>query len=157
MMLSNKLALLVVILTFIGISVAAWFLLSHQFQGSFGIYLLKNNEIVISEEDIVWYNRTSHEIKLTELGVKKIEDLQVSLHGSPFVMKINGETVYNGFFATPISSISLPPSDVVIETLVQNNIVKIQMGYPPSQFVGEDPRNNPKIFDYFQRINKIVQ
>jgi hypothetical protein len=112
---------------------------------------------VISQEDIVWYNRTSHEIKLTELGVKKIEDLQVSLRGSPFDVKINGETIYNGYFATPISSISLSPSDVVIETLVQSNIIKIQMGYPPSQFVGEDPRNNPKIFDYFQNIKKIVQ
>ena len=157
MILSKKSALLVVILTFIGISVATWFLLSHQSRGSFGIYLLENNKLVISEEDIIWYNRTSHEIKLTESGVKKIEDLQVSLHGSPFEVKINGETIYNGYFVTPISSISVPPSEVVIETLVQNNIIKIQMDYPPSQFVGEDPRNNPKIFDYFQNIKKIVQ
>ncbi len=157
MILRKKSALLVIILTFIGISVAAWFLISHQFQGSFGIYLLENNKLVISEEDIVWYNRTSHEIRLTELGVKKIEDLQVSLYGSPFVVKINGETIYNGYFVTPISSISVPPSEVVIETLVQNNIMKIQMGYPPSEFGGEDPRNKPKIFDYFLNIKKIVQ
>jgi hypothetical protein len=157
MILSKKSASVVVILTFIGISVAGCFLLSNQFQGSFGIYLLENNKLVISEEDIVWYNRTSHEIKLTELGVKKIEGLQVSVYGSPFVIKINGEKIYNGSFVTPISPISSPPSEVVIVTLVQNNVINIQMGYPPSQFEAEDPRNNPKIFDYFQNIKKLVQ
>jgi len=118
---------------------------------------LENNKLVISDEDIVWYSRTSHEIRLTELGVKKIEGLQVSVYGSPFVIKINGEKIYNGSFVTPISSIPQPPSEVVIETLVQNNTIKIQMGYPSSQFGAEDPRNNPKIFDYFQKVNKLVQ
>jgi hypothetical protein len=157
MMLSKKSALVVVILTFIGIAVAGWFLLSHQLQGSFGIYLLENNKLVISDEDIVWYNRTSHEIKLTEVGANKIQRLQVSLYGKPFVVKINGEEICNGSFVTPISSIPPPPSEVVIETLVQNNAIKIQKGYPPSQFGAEDPRNNPKIFDYFQNIKKLVQ
>ena len=138
-------------------AVAGYFLLSHQLQGSFGIYLLENNTLVISDEDIVWYSRTSHEIRLTELGVKKIEGLQVSVYGSPFVIKINGEKIYNGSFVTPISSIPQPPSEVVIETLVQNNTIKIKMGYPPSQFGAEDPRNNPKIFDYFQNIKKLIQ
>jgi len=71
--------------------------------------------------------------------------------------EINGEKIYNGSFVTPISSIPQPPSEVVIETLVQNNTINIQMGYPPSQPGVEDPRNNPKIFDYFQKVKKLVQ
>jgi hypothetical protein len=105
----------------------------------------------------VWYNRTSHEIRLTELGVKNIEGLQVSVYGNPFAAKIGGVQIYNGLFVTPISSISQPPSEVVIETVVHNNTIKIQMGYPPSQFGAEDPRNNSKIFDCFQSIKKLVQ
>ncbi|MCX6658925.1 MAG: hypothetical protein NTX81_00885, partial [Candidatus Bathyarchaeota archaeon] len=117
----------------------------------------ENNKLVISDEDIVWYSRATHEIRLTELGVGKIEGLQVSVFGSPFVIKINGEKIYNGSFVTPISSMPPPPSEVVIETLVQNSTIKLQMGYPPSQFGAEDPRNNPKIFDYFQSIKKLIQ
>jgi len=147
------------VVAIVGIAVAGYFLPSHQPQGSFGIYLLENNKLVISDEDIVWYSRATHEIRLTELGAKKIEGLQVPMHGSPFVVKIGGEKIYNGLFVTPISSISQPPSEAVIETLtlVQNNTIKIQMGYPPSQFGAEDPRNNPKIFDYFQSIKKLIQ
>jgi hypothetical protein len=145
------------VVAIVGFAVAGYFLLTHQLQGSFGIYLLENNKLVISDEDIVWYSRATHEIRLTELGVGKIEGLQVSVFGSPFVIKINGEKIYNGSFVTPISSIPPPPSEVVIETLVQNNTIKIQMGYPPSQFGAEDPRNNPKIFDYFQNIRKLIQ
>ena len=145
------------VVAIVGFAVAGYVLLSHQSQECFGIYLIENNKLVISDEDIVWYNRTSHEIRLTELGVKKIEELQVSVYGNPFVVKIGGEKIYNGLFVTPISSVSQPPSEVVIETVVQNNTIKIQMGYPPSQSGAEDPRNNSKIFDHFQSINKLVQ
>ncbi len=149
------------ILLFAGIvAVLGWSILSQQLQvlkESFGIYLLESNELVISDEDIVWYNKTSHEIELTEGGVEKIEALHVSLYGSPFVVKINGEEIYNGSFVTPISSIPVPPSEVVIETLVQDNIIKMQRGYPASQFGDQDSRNNPKIFGYFQKIGKLTQ
>ena len=145
------------VIAIVSFAVTGYLLSSHQLQGGFGIYLTENNTLAISDEDIVWYNRTSHEIKLTEEGVKKIEGLQVSLYGSPFVTEISGEKIYSGYFVTPISSISQPPSEVVIETLVQNNTIKIQIGYPPSQFAAEDPRNNPKIFDHFQNIKKLVQ
>jgi len=145
------------VVAIVGFAVAGYFLLSHQSQGCFGIYLTESNKLVISDEDIVWYNRTSHEIRLTELGVKNIEGLQVSVYGNPFAAKIGGVQIYNGLFVTPISSISQPPSEVVIETVVHNNTIKIQMGYPPSQFGAEDPRNNSKIFDCFQSIKKLVQ
>jgi len=146
-----------VIGSFIAIVVFAvtGYFLSSQPQRSFGIYLLENNKLVISEEDIVWYNRTSHEVRLTELGVKKIKELQVLMHGSPFVIKINGENICNGSFVSPISSF-LPPS-VVIVTLVQDNTIKIQRGYPSSQLGAEDPRDNPKILEYFQKVKKLVQ
>ena len=145
------------VVAIVGFAVAGYFLPSHQPQGSFGIYLLENNKLVISDEDIVWYSRATHEIRLTELGAKKIEGLHVSVYGDPFVVKIGGEKIYNGLFVIPLSSVGQQPSEAVIETLVQNNTIKIQMGYPPSQFGAEDPRNNPKIFDYFQSIKKLIQ
>jgi hypothetical protein len=125
-------------------------------RGRFGIYLSETNKLVISDQDIVWYNKTSYEIKLTLEGVGKIKALPVSVFGAPFVVRIDGIEVCNDSFVTPISSIPAPPSEIIIETLVQNDTIHIQMGYPPSQFAGQDPRNNPKIFDYFQAIGKLV-
>ena len=125
-------------------------------RGRFGIYLSETNKLAISDQDIVWYNKTSYDIKLTLEGVEKIKALPVSVFGAPFVVRIDGIEVCNGSFVTPISSIPAPPSEIIIETLVQNDTIHIQMGYPPSQFGGQDLRDNPKIFDYFQAIGKLV-
>jgi len=147
------------VILFVGIAVfGGWFILKNQLQISregFGIYLLENDELVISDKDIISYNKTSHEIKLTEYGIKKIEALKVPLQGSPFVVKINDEKIYNGSFVTPISSIPPPPSEVVIVTLVSdNNTIQIEKGYPTPNV---DPRNNSQLFDYFQKVGKLIQ
>ena len=123
-------------------------------EGGFGIYLLGSGELVISDREIVSYNKTSHEIELTEAGVAKIEGLQVPVNGTGFVVKVEGEEIYRGAFWTPISS--LPYNGVVIETVVTDDSVKIEAGYPSSQFQGEDPRDNPKIFDYLSRLGKLT-
>jgi len=147
---------------FVGIAVVGgWFVLSSQLQTSnegFGIYLSQNNELVISDRDIVSYNKTSHEIKLTEEGVRKIEALsfEVPMYGKPFVVKLNDREIYNGSFWSPISSVAV--SRIVIDTFVQDNTIRIEAGYPSSEFFeGIDPRNNSEIFEFFRRIGKLTQ
>ena len=147
-----------VVLVIAGITcVIIGFVLSNQLQISkerFGIYLSENDELVISDKDIVSYNKTSHEIKLNEEGIEKIKALKVHVSGSPFVIKLNGKEIYNGSFWTPISS--KPYSGIVI--LIQDNTIKIETGYPSSEFFeGIDPRNNSEIFDYFQKVGKLTQ
>ena len=123
-------------------------------EGGFGIYLLESGELVISDIEIVSCNKTSHEIKLTDAGVAEMEGIHVPLNGTDFVIKVEGEEIYRGAFWSPISSI--PYHGTVIETLVTDNTVKIQAGYPPSQFQGEDPRDNPEIFDYLSKLGKLI-
>ncbi|MEJ2271956.1 MAG: hypothetical protein P8X91_05660 [Candidatus Bathyarchaeota archaeon] len=103
---------------------------------------------MISENEIIGYNRSSHEIILTDEGIKKIENLSQSLplDGKPFVLRINGEDIYEGWFWSPVSSIHC--SEIVIQTRVRNNIIQITTGYPESQFQGEDPRNNSTILTH---------
>lgn len=120
----------------------------------FGIYLLESDELVISEQEIIYYNKTSHEIKLTDTGVEKIEDLQVPVNGADFVIKVEGEEIYRGAFWSPISSLSY--NGFVIETLVTDNSIKIVVGYPSSQFQGEDARENTKIFNYLEKVGKLT-
>ncbi len=133
------------------------FILKNQpqiLEKGFGIYLLENGELVISDDDIVSYNKYSHEIELTEEGVEKIEALNVPLSGRPFIVKINGEQIYNGSFWSPISS--KPHSGIIIETLFQNNTIKIEKGYPTSEFFeGLDLRNHPKVFNYLEKVEKL--
>lgn len=158
---SDKIISIVLVLTFIGVAaVVGWFIISHQSQvskESFGIYLLEDNKLVISDEDIVWYNKTSHEIKLTQYGVEKIRAIEVPVSGRPFVIKLSDKEIYNGSFWASFSSMSY--SGIVIDVLkIQNNIIKIEKGYPtPEFFEGKDPRNNSEIFDYFQKIGKLTQ
>lgn len=144
---------------FLIIVIGGWWILHSAPQvltERFSIYILDTNEIIISDEDIVYYKKTSHDIKLTEEGAEKIEQLslKVPLNGTKFMIKVNGEEIYGGWFWSPISSI--PCSGVVIMTLVRNETIKIETGYPSSHFRGEDPRKNLTVLNHFQALGKLV-
>lgn len=118
----------------------------------FTITLQESVEPVISDRDIITYNQTSHEITLTEQGHEKIKAMQISIAGKPFVVKLNGNELYNGSFWTPISS--KPYTGIVILFFTKNNINRIQTGYPtPEYYEGTDPRNNPEILNHFNDVD----
>lgn len=146
----------IAVLTLAGAAVAGWLFLSQQPKG-FGIYLSESNELVVSDEDVVWYNKTSHEIRLTAGGVEKIRALRVPVAGIPFVIKIDGKEIYAGSFWTSVSSLNY--SGIVVDVLkIRDDTIKIEKGYPsPEFFKGVDPRNSSEVFDYFQKIGKLVQ
>jgi hypothetical protein len=123
----------------------------------FGIYILENNELVISDNEIVWYDKTSYQIKLTEEAAKKISSLEVPVAGIPFAARIDGEEIYTGSFWVSFSSLSY--SGIVMDALrIQNNTISIDLGYPSSQFFeGVDNRNDPRILDHFQKLGKLRQ
>ncbi|MEM2931099.1 MAG: hypothetical protein QW797_09625 [Thermoproteota archaeon] len=146
----------VAVLSLAGVTIVGQLFFSQQPQRGFGIYLSESDELVISDEDIVWYNKTSHEIRLTAGGVEKIKALRVPVTGIPFVIKIDGKKIYDGSFWVSISSLSY--SGIVIDTLkIQDDTIKIEKGYPsPEFFEGVDPRNNSEVLDHFQKIGKLV-
>ena len=123
----------------------------------FGIYLLENNELVISDDEILWYNKTSYQIKLTEEGTKKISSLNIPVTGSLFMAKIDSEEIYTGSFCVSFSSLSY--SGIVIDALrIQNNTLSIDLGYPSPQFFkGIYNRNDSRIIDHFQKLGKMKQ
>ncbi len=121
----------------------------------FGIYLLENNELVISDNEIRWYDKTNYQIKLTEEAAKKISSLEVPMSGSPFVVRIDDEEIYAGSFWVSFSSLSY--SGIVMDILrIHNNSISIDLGYPFSQFFkGVDNRNDPRILDHFEQRGKL--
>jgi hypothetical protein len=50
----------------IGIAVSGLFLFNQKPQQGFGIYLSHNNQVVLTDEDVVWYNKSSHQMNLIE-------------------------------------------------------------------------------------------
>jgi len=123
----------------------------------FGIHLLSSGDLVISDGDIVSYNRTSYEMVLEETGVARIRELgRIPVNGTGFVVMVDGHAVYTGAFWTPISSIGYDGVVLMIEIPVQNAL-KFELGYP-GRFSGiSDPRDDARIADVFRSLGKLVQ
>ena len=94
---------------------------------------------------------------MTDEGARKIKSLKVGVYGEPFAVKLDDTEIYNGSFWSPISSVSY--AGIIIETYFysNDNIIKLEKGYPPDSFQIADPRGDPRIFDHFQRIGKLKQ
>lgn len=161
MIMKQKKIISIEICCIILILVVTWFFINNSSQISkekFGIYLFENNELVVSDKDILSYNKTSHIIKLTEDGANKINNLFVGVYGKPFVMILNGKEMYNGSFWTSISSVSYSGVVILIDDVSINNSIAIQLGYPSLGFYdGKYLINNSEIFYYFERLGKLIK
>jgi hypothetical protein len=144
------------------IIVGVWFILNDLYlssSGEFGLYLMENGELIISDQDILSYNKTIHEIKLTRGGVERLKSLD--LYQRNFVIKLSGVEMYEGAFWSYLSSRIYEGVVILDIHLIQEDVTDtmiIEPWYPPELFNGpEDPRLNTKIFNYFQKIGKLTQ
>jgi hypothetical protein len=162
----NRIIVLALVVMLIGVAVIlGWLILGNQLQGQkgFGVYLSENNELVISDKDIMFYNWTSHHIRLNGEGIDRVKgiDFFKKLYHKSFVVMLNGREMYNGSFWSDMDSMSYSGVAIMDPLAVQNNMtdtLRIEPCYPSLQFCkGADPRSNPEIFDYFQSIGKLVQ
>lgn len=107
---------------------------------------------IISYDDIISYDTTSHILKLTySRDSLKSKIGQIGVYGKSFLVTLDSSKIYGGWFWTPISSI--PCHWVVIEPdcsfdSLKLNEIRIKLGYPnEDHFKGEDPRSNKEIFN----------
>ena len=142
--------------------IGGWFILYNLIlssPGEFGIYLVENGELIISDRDIISYNKTRHEIKLTKGGIERLKALD--LYQRNFVIKLNGIEMYEGAFWSNLSSRIYEGVVILDIHLIQEEVtdsITIEPWYPPTLFKGtEDPRLNTEIFNYFQKIGKLTQ
>jgi hypothetical protein len=139
-----------------------WIYVSYDIQipnSGFTIYLCEDNTIVILDKDVLSYNRSNHEMRLSVESAIRLERMKEKLHGR-FMIRINGEDVYGGVILPPTISRSYPCSEViiVIPSLLEScRNVKLQMGYPECQPLDNDPRYNLRIFEYFGTEGKLIQ
>ena len=142
-------------------ALSLWVVLSIQSPlpvGGFAIITPQDGSIVVKDGDIVSYNAISHELILTGECVERIRGMKGYLEGS-FAITVDGEEVLSGIFVPPIISRSYPSSQVVIiyPTFDSNySVMRMQMGYPWDGLVSQDPRDDPRIAQYFEATGRLV-
>jgi hypothetical protein len=142
-------------------------------QEGFAIYLTKDDipvsqmealshveiadEPVISSDDIISYNKETHEIELTANAYERVQALKVPTSGKSFVVCVDKGLIYWGAFWTPVSSQSFNGVTIWVPAFSQQeDTIKIELGYPSASFFqGEDPRANPQIFESLEKAGKL--
>jgi hypothetical protein len=120
--------------------------------------LVLKTEPILSSDDIVAYDRTSHSIELTRAAfarVLQIFPIPAELDGIPFVVCVAKERIYYGAFWTPRSAITYDGVVIMQPFNTDKPIVQISLGYPVSGvFTGKDPRADPRIMTDLERTKK---
>ena len=111
---------------------------------------------IISIDDIVAYNAQIHEIKLSDEAFERISQLEVPVIGKSFLVCVDKAPIYWGAFWTPISSMSFDGVTIWKPMSLEQNTIKLELGYPSSSFYeGEDPRANPVIMQSLEKADKL--
>ena len=115
------------------------------------------DEPLISIDDIVRYDKTTHEIQLTDEGYEKIHNLSIPTNGKAFVVCVNGEKIYSGAFWAAYSSLSF--DEIIIDPLLatkESPVIQITLGYPGSSFFqGKDLRSDSRIMQVLEEAGKL--
>jgi hypothetical protein len=137
---------------------------SHPSESGFRLISLKDNTLLISDADILSYNWTSQEIALTDGASQRLIQMGENLYSftDGFVIKIDGEVVYEGVFRSAyMSAIPEPPKISIIYPSMlfpsesQNNHA-IRMFFPGCQPPSDQPEKNLKLTQHFEAVNKIT-
>jgi hypothetical protein len=115
---------------------------------------------IISLDDIVAYDATTHEIQLADSAYQRVGGLEVPVQGLPFVVCAGSERIYGGAFWVSYSSLGYEGIVIDIFPAIANDpgqTLRIQLGYPESLelFVGEDPRSHPRILESLEAVGKL--
>ncbi len=129
----------------------------------FTLTFLENNILLISDADIVYYNRTSQEIAIKEIASERLVNMGNKLYNfTGFIIRIDGEEVYQGVFRSAIMS-AIPGSpricvlfpSMFLESGIENNNA-IRMFYPGFEAPSDQTEANTKFIDYFAQANKLI-
>ena len=129
----------------------------------FTLTFIENNVLLISDADVISYNVTSQEIAITEIASERLVNIGNELYNfTGFVIRIDGEEVYQGVFRSAImSAIPGPPRICVLfpsmflQLGIENNNA-IRIFYPGFEPPSDQSEANAKFSEYFARANKLI-
>jgi hypothetical protein len=129
----------------------------------FRLIFLEDNALLISGSDIVSYNLTSQEIAITEAASERLANMGDELYSfTGFLIKIDGEEVYQGVFRSAfMSAIPGPPKICILfpsmhlQSGIENHNA-IRMFYPRFEPPSDRQEANAKFSEYFGEANKLI-
>ena len=118
---------------------------------------------MVNSEDVSIETRSQTEITITDIASERLVDMGNKLYNfTGFVIRIDGEEVYQGVFRSAImSAIPGPPRICVlfpsmfIQSGIENNNA-IRMFYPGFEPPSDQSEANAKFSDYFAQTNKLI-
>ena len=114
---------------------------------------------ILTDADILSYNRDTHEMELTETAYRRIQQLfstPIKVSGIPFVVCVNNEPIYAGAFWTPLSSLSFDGVVIMQPFGEDDHRLRIELGYPGLDlFVGIDPRSDSRMINVLESTGKL--
>ncbi len=121
--------------------------------------LILQNRPIISNDDIVSYDKADHTIELTHEAYTRIQQIfpmPVKVDGIPFVVCVGKERIYTGAFWTPLSSLSYDGVIIMQPFDTTTTTIQITLGYPVSDvYTGNDPRADPRIMRALEQGKKL--
>lgn len=130
----------------------------------FGIYLVKNNQLLISQDDVVSYNPDTYTFKLTDEAVKRLDSYSVygenrtpkmdnGLYQQEFSMMLNDTVLYAGVFWSNVSSLSHEGLVLLDSTMFPTTKeLTIAASYPVG---GVLSTRQSSLREYFKSIGKL--
>jgi len=136
--------------------------------GSFGIYLVDSDEIVLSQEHLKAYHSLDTSFELNAQGIEKWNSfhtyqaepkLAQSLYQRDFILKIDGNEVCRGKFYSMVSSASyngVVIMDSIMKLEGDRNVIGIYFGYVQSIPASEETRIKTEFEDFFSSQHLLV-
>jgi hypothetical protein len=130
----------------------------------FRLVSLKDNNVLLSDSDVLSYNLTSQEIALTDAASQRLMQTGDTLYSfSPGVaIRINGEEIYQCVFRlNTMSALPTPPKISILfpSTLLQSDTTNehaLRMFFPAFEPPSDQTVQNSKFVQYFEEANKLI-
>ena len=114
------------------------------------------NSALVSNDDILWYDESDHEYRLTTSAVQKINGLQGR---TPFAVTVDKQIIYLGIYMPPIMSSTCEHS-ITMYASTQANTAYMMLGYPgwirtPGTSTINDQRNDASLLAALKAQGKL--
>jgi hypothetical protein len=114
---------------------------------------------LINYADFISYNKSTYVFEISEHAIETIKNIDPTIDGSAFAIKVDDEIIYTGYFWPGyFSSIC---NWIVIDPLMleEENELHVKLGYPETIEGVEipDKRNDIRIIDVFKKDNKLIE
>lgn len=113
---------------------------------------------IISMDDVVSYDASTHEMTLAEDAIQRLNELKVPTSGKSFMVCVDGSPVYWGAFWVLYSSQSFDGVTIWLPLILDESpVVPTRMGYPwDATDAAGDPRNHPQVLAALEKAGKLI-